>query len=140
MGSEREIVSQSVRKARKVILRTKKMEGEVIYQTDSPQDVKMEGYWPEDHYAPSDVKNELYNEWDEDERLKDFEGVDVPDIPDVKSEYDKIYEQYFRNTADDMPPDPIVEAEKAKEAAIKREIEEAEQLRIKEEQKDAPPE
>ena len=63
--------------------------------------------------------------------FKDFEGVEVPDIPDVKSEYDKIYDQYFRVTADHMPPDPVVEAQRAEEAEVKKEIEEAEKARVK---------
>jgi len=125
----------------RILRKNQSMEGEVIYQTDSPQDaLKTEANWPEDHYVASDVKNELYNEWNVEERLKDFEGVEVPDIPDVKSEYDKIYDQYFRVTADHMPPDPVVEAQRAEEAEVKKEIEEAEKARVKEEQKDAPPE
>ena len=55
----------------------------------------------------------------------------MPDIPDVKSEYDKIYDQYFRVTADHMPPDPVVEAQRAEEAEVKKEIEEAEKARVK---------
>ena len=52
--------------------------------------------------------------------IQDFDGVDIPDISNVKTEYEQVYAEYFRVTADDMPPDPVVEEQKAKELKIKK--------------------
>jgi len=111
-------------------------DGTVIFQTDEPTDVKEEPFWPEDNYEGSDIKHELTDDYDQSERLKDFDGVDIPDISNVKTEYEQVYAEYFRVTADDMPPDPVVEEQKAKELKIKKEAEEA---RIKQEKSEELP-
>ena len=49
----------------------------------------------------------------------------------LKDLWPKLEKSAKRITARDMPPDPIVEAQKARELAIKQEMEEAERLRIK---------
>ena len=55
------------------------------------------------------------------EILKEFDEIDIPDIPSVKNEYEKLYDDYFRLTAHHQPPDPVVLQREARLAAIKRE-------------------
>ena len=103
----------------------------VIFQTDEPTDVKLEPVWPEDNYTPSDIKLELEDDYDQNERLMDFDGIDIPDVSDFKTEYDKVYAEYFRVTACDMPPDPVVEAQNETLRKIKLEYQAAEEAKIK---------
>ena len=66
--------------------------------------------------------------------MADFDDVDVPEVPATfKTEYEKTYIEYFRLTADHMPPDPnaVPKTEPEPEPSVKIEPYDAEFARNK---------
>jgi hypothetical protein len=83
---------------------------------------------PADTFAPSAIKIEPGDDYDLESRLQDFDGMDIPDVSNFKSEYDLVYADYFAATAHHMPADDYVKTEPvdSEETTVKTELREDE--------------